>query len=215
MVLPTAIADAAPGNYNVSLTSTITGGCSSTKVIPIEVKPLPETCDFTIDDDFSNGINNYDLNPTGGSTANTNYTWVYSFGGSDVSTNAGKQDLLIPKTAGIGPITVTMIADRNGCKCSKTVTRVITSNKTLPNGAAFKVYPNPTEGNVNIEIANNNQELVIEIFNAVGTRVATVETNNQNNGSFKADLSNLASGLYIVKVKSGATVTTQRITLTK
>jgi hypothetical protein len=212
---PTAIADAAPGNYNVSLTSTITGGCSSTKVIPIEVKPLPETCDFTIDDDFSNGINNYDLNPTGGSTANTNYTWVYSFGGSDVSTNAGKQDLLIPKTAGIGPITVTMIADRNGCKCSKTVTRVITSNKTLPNGAAFKVYPNPTEGNVNIEIANNNQELVIEIFNAVGTRVATVETNNQNNGSFKADLSNLASGLYIVKVKSGATVTTQRITLTK
>ena len=68
---------------------------------------------------------------------------------------------------------------------------------------------------MNIEITENNQELVIEIFNAVGTRVATVDTNSQNNGSFKADLSNLASGLYIVRVKTGATVTTQRITLTK
>ena len=168
---------------------------------------------FSIDDDFSNGVGNFDLTPTGGSTANTNYKWVYSFGGSDVTTNSGKQDVVFP--SGTGTVTVTMVADRNGCECTKSVTYQLTSNKTLANGGELKVYPNPTKGKLSVDITNNAEVLVIEIYNAVGTKVGTVNTNSALNGTFTADLSNLAAGLYLVRVKSGASVTTQRITLTK
>ena len=144
---------------------------------------------------------NYTKTTTDSIVANDSYTWING----------------VTYTSSNTTVTDTLLAS-NGCDSIVSLNLTIVSTVGIDNSAILsnvKVYPNPTEGNVNIEIANNNQELVIEIFNAVGTRVATVDTNSQNNGSFKADLSNLASGLYIVRVKSGATVTTQRITLTK
>jgi len=85
----------------------------------------------------------------------------------------------------------------------------------LPNGGEFKIYPNPSNGNVNIEVANNNENLVVEIFNAVGAKVATVNTNNANNGVFNINLAEQAAGLYIVKVTTANQTVAQRITITK
>lgn len=210
---PTVTVTAAPGNQIVTLTATIAGGCSSIKNIPVEIKEKPSTCNFTIDADFANGIRNYDLMPNGGATTGIDYKWVYSFGGSDLTTGMGKQDVTFPN--GTGNVTVTMIATKNGCECSSSQSLALTDVETLPNGGTFKVFPNPTEGNLNVEIANNSEELTIEVFNAVGVQVATVNTNEATNGTFNVDLNGLSSGLYLVRVKVGKEVTTQRVTLTK
>ena len=209
---PSITINAAPGNYNFRLTATIAGGCSDERDIPVEVKPLPETCDFTITDDFANGLNNFDLTPTGGATAGTNYTWIYSFGGQDQTVASGKEDVLFP--AGIGTITVRMVADRDGCNCTSTQTLQLSSTK-LVNGGEFNVYPNPTAGKLNIEVKDNNESLTVGIYNSIGVEVARVNTNNAQNGNFDVDLSDLAAGLYIVRVTTGSDVTTKRITLTK
>lgn len=211
---PTVTINANPGNYNITLTASIAGGCSDVKVIPVEVKPLPETCDFSIDADFANGPNNFDLNPTGGATTGTNYKWVIPYNGTPSTTATGYQDAKFPEGS-LEEIEITMSADRNGCGCQVTKTIQLTKTETLPNGGEFKVYPNPTAGKLNVEVSNNTQNLEIAIYNAVGVQVAVVNTSNLTNGTFAVNLDGLAAGLYIVKVKTGSEITTKRITLTK
>jgi len=210
------------GQRNVVLTAQIIGGCTSSKSIAVEVKEKPSTCDFEFKNNYNAGLYAFDLNPTGpsgSSTANTNYKWVYNFGGTDQTVAAGKIGKVMPSA--LHTVQVTMIATKNGCECS--VTKGLSQqdiNKTvgtsqLPNGGEFKIYPNPSNGNVNIEVANNNENLVVEIFNAVGAKVATVNTNNANNGVFNINLAEQAAGLYIVKVTTANQTVAQRITITK
>ena len=210
------------GQRNVVLTAQIIGGCTSSKSIAVEVKEKPSTCDFEFKNNYNAGLYAFDLNPTGpsgSSTANTNYKWVYSFGGTDQTVAAGKIGKVM--SGALNTVQVTMIATKNGCECSVTkglsqqeINKTVGTNQ-LPNGGEFKIYPNPSNGNVNIEVANNNENLVVEIFNAVGAKVATVNTNNANNGIFNINLAEQAAGLYIVKVTAANQTVAQRITITK
>jgi len=210
------------GQRNVVLNAQILGGCASTKSIAVEVKEKPSTCDFEFKNNYNFGTTAFDLNPIGGigsSTANTNYKWVYSFGGTDQTVATGKTGKVLPSA--LHTVEVTMIASKNGCECSVTkglsqqvINQTVGINQ-LPNGGEFKIYPNPSNGNVNIEVANNNQNLVVEVYNAVGAKVATVNTNNANNGVFNVNLTEQAAGLYLVKVTTGNETISQRITLTK
>lgn len=211
---PKITVTANPGNYNFKLTATIEGGCSSEKIVPVEVKPLPETCGFSVDADFANGPNNFDLTPTGGSLAGTNYKWIVPYNGSPSTNATGLQDVKFPEGS-LETITIRMVADRNGCACESTQTLQLTNTDALPNGGEFKVYPNPTAGKLNVEVSNNTETLEIAVYNSVGVQVATVNTNNVNNGVFEINLDGLAAGLYIVKVKTGGETSTKRITLTK
>ena len=211
---PKITVTANPGNYNFKLTATIEGGCSSEKIVPVEVKPLPETCGFSVDADFANGPNNFDLTPTGGSLAGTNYKWIVPYNGSPTTNASGLQDVKFPEGS-LETITIRMVADRNGCACESTQTLQLTNADALPNGGEFKVYPNPTAGKLNVEVSNNTETLEIAVYNSVGVQVATVNTNNVNNGVFEINLDGLAAGLYIVKVKTGGETSTKRITLTK
>jgi hypothetical protein len=67
----------------------------------------------------------------------------------------------------------------------------------------FKVYPNPTNGLLNIEIPQNTEGVSILIFNAVGSIVA--KTNKLN-----IDVSNLPSGVYWAQVKQKEKIGMQR-----
>ncbi|SNR84893.1 T9SS type A sorting domain-containing protein [Hymenobacter mucosus] len=68
---------------------------------------------------------------------------------------------------------------------------------------AVTVYPNPSAGQFTVDIrgANARAGLQVEVTNLVGQRVYTA--NVRDNFANKLDLSRLASGMYILKVKSG------------
>ena len=60
--------------------------------------------------------------------------------------------------------------------------------------ANVRIYPNPSEGVFNIE-GNNIRK--VEVFNALGQPVYSMETEN---GFLKLDLTNRASGIYLIRV---------------
>ena len=94
---------------------------------------------------------------------------------------------------------VFMTYDNN---CSLDIDEIEKANESL------SIYPNPTNGKLNIE-ANNIVE--IEVINIVGQSVAAYIVNSD---SCEIDMSNLNAGMYFVNVKTGNGIITKKIILT-
>lgn len=75
--------------------------------------------------------------------------------------------------------------------------------------AAVRVYPNPSNGTVNVENAQGSD---IMIYNLLGEVVASVNSANQFE-SF--NLSALSNGTYLVKVISDSQIKTQKVVINK
>ncbi len=95
------------------------------------------------------------------------------------------------------------------------------SEFTLPIGitevaASFgtvSTYPNPANEVVNVSVnLNNNENVVVSMFNALGQVVVT-ETRNMSAGSNNIQLntSNLEAGIYMLSVTAGSATTTSKI----
>ncbi len=65
------------------------------------------------------------------------------------------------------------------------------------------IYPNPTEKELNIDI-NTNKKYTVEVLNIMGELIFRIE--NQN----KIDVSNLAKGVYILKLVEGENIFTTK-----
>lgn len=72
----------------------------------------------------------------------------------------------------------------------------------------FSVFPNPTDGNVTITSAQDVDS--VALTNLVGAVVS--QNNNITQGAIQVDLSNLASGLYLMTVEVEGRFYTQRVT---
>jgi hypothetical protein len=75
---------------------------------------------------------------------------------------------------------------------------------------SFSAFPNPTNGIWNIQTNNTNIQTV-EIYNALGRLVKSI---NVNDTEVKIDASNLSNGIYLAKINSQAN-NTQTIKLIK
>jgi hypothetical protein len=77
----------------------------------------------------------------------------------------------------------------------------------------IKIYPNPINGIVTIELADNNQNCLFEIYNITGQ---IIKTENINSQIQKIDLYYLSNGIYVVKLTDkNKTVETRKITILK
>lgn len=64
----------------------------------------------------------------------------------------------------------------------------------------FRIFPNPTKENVNVEFnINDDSEVKVELFDIRGSTVRTIVQSNLSNGSYKFTLetSDLSNGVYI------------------
>lgn len=75
----------------------------------------------------------------------------------------------------------------------------------------FNVYPNPTQGNITINLSNASNVLV-KIIDINGKVIKTKQVNNAIN---TFDLSNYENGIYFVKIESNDKVITKKISLLK
>lgn len=71
------------------------------------------------------------------------------------------------------------------------------SANELPEKRAIVVYPNPTDGNVNIQLSGNASSNTVTIFNAEGKLVASHDFKETNQISFNPGLN---AGVFLLKV---------------
>jgi hypothetical protein len=82
---------------------------------------------------------------------------------------------------------------------------IITNVEEVVEPKANAIYPNPTHGNVTIQLA---EESNVCIFNAVGQIVKRLD---KVSGYQLVDLSNAPKGMYFVQIQSGNNVETQKL----
>jgi hypothetical protein len=100
----------------------------------------------------------------------------------------------------------TVTGTSNGCSNSATITQSVSACTGLNNNVASTigtvVYPNPNTGLFTIEL-NNGSVKTIEIMDLTGRIVLT---NTSSNDKIDFNISNLANGVYFVKVQSNNSV---------
>ena len=147
-------------------------------------------------------------------SANNVSDWAWNFG--DNATGTGQ--LTNNTYLSANTYDVKMVITNNiGCKDSITklveVSNFVTSSTDLKlqKGEVFNVYPNPSNGNINLNIRLNSTETIaVKVSDVIGNVVF------ESNGIPESlDLSNQKSGLYILQVKTGERVITQKIEITK
>ena len=112
-------------------------------------------------------------------------------------------------------------ADENGdyaviitdSRCGVSDTSICYSINTLSiednSSLELKLYPNPIEDVLNIELGNSYDKVDVKIYSLTGQMVKSTQLNNGLN--FKINLSELSSGLYILKIDSEGKTHTSRI----
>ncbi|MBX3165123.1 MAG: serine hydrolase [Bacteroidetes bacterium] len=103
-----------------------------------------------------------------------------------------------------GPIALAML---NALKQALTVG----INEPALTNNGFNIYPNPSCGNVNIELKGLvNTEKKIELYNQVGQIVHEEKMNNVTNNT-SIDLENFPNGIYFLKVSDGLRRETKKL----
>ncbi|TAH18656.1 MAG: T9SS C-terminal target domain-containing protein [Cytophagales bacterium] len=84
----------------------------------------------------------------------------------------------------------------------------------LPEAKPATIYPNPSQGNVVLELPQNSiGKFEIGVFNAIGQQVFTAK--NASAGKISLDLSNLQRGVYVLKAYNGKELFTGKMIIEK
>jgi len=211
-VAPTGVAMTA-GTYDVKLTAKVSEGCSNEVTKTLTISEAPVSCKIIASPDHTNGVNGYmfqsstdGTNP--GTEANVSYYWVIenhgTRTGSDVNVDFQEE----------GDFTVTLTARNNttGCECTESQNHNNVGTEDLAIENNFIVYPNPVKSELTIEL-EFTKVATIELVNSLGATVATVDSKNIVDGKVVIDVNDLASGLYLVRITSGQTISTKKVNI--
>ena len=102
----------------------------------------------------------------------------------------------IETTPGSGVIKNTPLADTlNYVFCNSTVS----INKTQVSTLNIKLYPNPTNGLIHIELLNNKEEITLIVRNVLGQQLSSTQYNSSQNFSF---LITEPKGVYFMEIST-------------
>lgn len=89
---------------------------------------------------------------------------------------------------------------------------VITGINDLNFEATFSIFPNPAKDHFNVKLSNVNNDLgKVEVINSLGTVAQTIDLGNDSEISKNVSISNLASGIYMIKTTLGNKVSTRKL----
>jgi PKD repeat protein len=111
-----------------------------------------------------------------------------------------------PSVAGVGTHTITYTySDPNGCENSATETILVDpcpGINELTDLSGIKVYPNPTTGMITIDFDHDLCNTEVTVLNPMYKIVYSQITEIAAGKNLSIDLSNLAGGIYVIKLKT-------------
>jgi PKD repeat protein len=122
-----------------------------------------------------------------------------------------------PGVAGLGTHTITYTyAAANGCENFDEQTILVDACTGIhPNeDETFSLYPNPTTGRFEIR-SDLAGPTIISVYNLLGVEVYRINGQNDPSEAWTIDLSNLPTGLYLVRVESGSNESVQKVRINK
>jgi len=152
----------------------------------------------------------YNTNSFNSTTAMEDFTqWGGSF-----DFPAGRENVAVDKGIWEDEMFITVAAPYeytgNGSQNGVMFWDTLLSIETFEANSTFSVAPNPTSSVINIQFSGNLNKGTITLYNMLGKLVLTEELN----GSQAAlEVSNLAKGIYLLKVDSGKNSQTKRVVI--
>jgi hypothetical protein len=86
-------------------------------------------------------------------------------------------------------------------------------NKIAVADANLRVYPNPTNGSFSVVIPATESEAIVQVTDMTGRVLATRNIADNHGDAIEFNLTNLATGIYFVKVKAGALSFVEKLTV--
>ena len=135
-----------------------------------------------------------------------NYLWQLEPAEAGTIYSHGNEiDLVWNLNDGDAEVTLSVTAE-NGCDVEPVTKTISLIGYATPewHAADFDLFPNPTDGKVNLVTGETLQgKVVVEVFNLLGERMMAKDFHHWQKGeALNLDLSHLVSGLYIIKLSS-------------
>lgn len=187
------------------ITATDANGCEAVASIDL---PQPTEILVAVDniEDDVNMTNSgaIDISVSGGLAP---YSYAWSLNGNPVS---NEED---PSNLAAGDYLVE-ITDANGCIVSSTeITVESITGVVEPDWAGeLSLTPNPTSGNLLLQIPNLGDDAIIEVFTVTGKQIET-EIKFDNHSNYQFDLSQSANGIYLIQITVAEESVTRRVVL--
>lgn len=179
-----------PTTYTV--TATNQAGCTSTNSITINTVP-------GVNPNFGFTANNQIVSFSDSSNGAISWLWLFGDGNASFSQNPTYS------YSASGTYNVTLIVSNGVCGADTIVKSITVQLTGLENNIAaigMNVFPNPVSDIATIQFASNEPTAIITVTNAIGQVVYSkqVATANGNKLNETIDFSQLANGIYSVKV---------------
>lgn len=85
--------------------------------------------------------------------------------------------------------------------------------QTGKTSTTLSVYPNPTEGLINVELSSAEENYEIKIYNMMGQLVCHAEREEAHSQSLTMNLSGKAKGIYLIKCVRKEGIEVRRVVL--
>jgi PKD repeat protein len=122
-----------------------------------------------------------------------------------------------PAMAGVGTHTITYTyTDPNNCENSAIETILVdpcTGINDPDDLPGLRIYPNPTTGMITVDFDQNITILEVTVINTLNTVVYAESTEKRTGNRLNIDLSNLAKGIYFIKLKTDKKEQTMKVIL--
>lgn len=187
-------------------------GCDSIRSLHLTVKPIPVITGNIIGNSEVTSLGNfvYMIDPV--ENANL-YEWIISNPNWSVSYNqtVAQVSVLTPGTATLSVYAL------NECGQSQPVSIQISYGMGINDAemSVIRVYPNPTNGMINVQCTMNNAQLFngeLQLFDMYGKMLNRWEMSGEN---MELDLSPYAAGVYLLKLRNTQTATESVVKVVK
>ncbi len=194
-----------PGNYFVQVMDT--NGCTSSDTVNVSQAAKPVTA-FAID---SSGCPVLDFSDN---TAGNPGTWSWNFGdGQNSTVQNPTHDYTF---SGNGSYTVVLVTG-NACGMDSLSVNIsincIVGSEPMQISEQVKLYPNPSDGNFSVSVSGVRRKMELLMIDKAGREVHSVTIREKGDLIIPFELSELASGSYIMKIRIDEREMTRKVVL--
>jgi hypothetical protein len=211
----------ASGTYGITATNSF--GCTSSDEVVVSFPGVAQTLAFTTSASNNIGCVNQPITFNNmSSDKSTGWSWLWKFGDSNNNQSAAESPTFTYTAAGTYGVSLSASTVSGGKTCnfaavtdSVTISAVCTGISDPALKDKIAIYPNPTEGLFTVSFKDVDGNGVIGIYDIRGALVAEQQVAVANNSQKTFSLSDVAEGIYFVKIQLENGTHVEKLTLSR